>query len=38
MVVKFTPTVKFIQFGACSLVDVSAEFGTLGGSLISFSR
>ena len=39
MVIKFTPTVvKFIPFGACSLVGVSAEFGTLGGLLISFSR
>ena len=39
MVVKFTPTVvKFILFGACRLVVVSAEFGTLGGMLIGYSR
>ena len=39
MVVKFTTTVvKFIPFGACSLVDLSAEFGTLGGTLIGYSR
>ena len=39
MVCKFTPTVvKFIPFGACSLVGVSAEFGTFGGMLISYSR
>ena len=39
MVVKFTPTVvKVIPFGACSLVGVSAEFGTLGGMLIGYCR
>ena len=39
MVVKFTTTVvKFIPFGACSLVGLSAEFGTLGGMLIGYSR
>ena len=39
MVVKFTPTVvKFTPFGACRLVGVSAEFGTLGGMLIGYSR
>ena len=39
MVVKFTHTVvKLIPFGACSLVGVSAEFGTLGGMLIDYSR
>ena len=34
MVIKFTPTVdKFTLIGACSLVGMSAEFGTctLGG-------
>ena len=32
MVIKFTPTVvKFTPIGACSLVGMSAEFGTLGG-------
>ena len=34
MVVKFTPTVAV---GVCSLVGVSAEFGTLGGMLIGYS-
>ena len=35
-VVKFTPTVvKFTPVGACSLVGVSAEFGTLGGKSLS---
>ena len=39
IVVKFTPTVvKFKPFGAYSLVGVSAEFGTLGGMLIGYSR
>ena len=39
MVVKFTPIVdKFTPIGACSLVGVSAEFGTLGGMLIGYSR
>ena len=39
MVVKFTPTVvKFMLIGACSLVGMSAEFGTLGGMLIGYSR
>ena len=39
MVVKVTPTVvKFTLIGACSLVGMSAEFGTLGGMLISYSR
>ena len=39
MVVKFTLTVvKFTPVGACSLVSMSAEFGTLGGMLISYSR
>ena len=39
MVVKFTPTViKFIPFGACIFVGVTAEFGTLGGILIGCSR
>ena len=39
MVVKFTPTViKFTPIGACSLVGMSAEFGTLGGMLIGYSR
>ena len=39
MVVKFTPTVdKFTQIGACSLVGVSAEFGTLAGMLIGYGR
>ena len=39
MVIKFTPTViKFIPFGACSLVGVSAEFGTMGGMLIRYSH
>ena len=34
--VKFTPTVvKFTLVGACSLVGVSAEFGTLGGKSLS---
>ena len=38
MVVKFTPTViKFTPTGACSLVGMSAEFGTLGGMLIGYS-
>ena len=38
MVVKFTPTViKFTPIGACSLVGMSAEFGTLGGMLIGYS-
>ena len=38
-VVKFTPTVfKFMPVGACSLVCVSAEFGTLGGMLFGYSR
>ena len=32
MVVKFTPV------GVCSLVGMSAEFGTLGGMLIGYSR
>ena len=33
---QFTPTVfKFMPVGACSLVCVSAEFGILGGMLIS---
>ena len=35
MVVKFTPTViKLTPVGACSLVGMSAEFGTLGGMLM----
>ena len=39
MVVKFTPTVvKFTLIGVCSLVRMLAEFGTLGGRLISYSR
>ena len=39
MVVKFTSTViKFTPIGACSLVGMSAEFGTLGGMLIGYSR
>ena len=39
MVIKFTPTlVKFRPIGACSLVGMSAEFGTLGGMLIGYSR
>ena len=39
MVVKFTPTVvKFTLIGACSLVGVSAEVGTLGGMLIGYSH
>ena len=39
MVVKFTPTViKFTANGASSLVGMSAEFGTLGGMLIGYSR
>ena len=39
MVVKFTPTVvKFTQIGACSLVGMSAEFGSLGGMLMGYSR
>ena len=39
MGVKFTPTViKFTPIGACSLVGMSAEFGTLGGMLIGYSR
>ena len=39
MVVKFTPTViKFTPVCACSLVGMSAEFGTLGGMLIGYSR
>ena len=39
MVVKFTSTVdKFTRIGACSLVGMSAEFGTLGGMLIVYSR
>ena len=39
MVVKVTPTVvKFTLIGACSLVGMSAEFGTVGGMLISFGR
>ena len=38
MVVQFTPTVvTFAPFGACRLVGVSAEFGTLGGMLIGYS-
>ena len=38
MVVKFTLTgVKFTLIGACSLVGMSAEFGTLGGMLIGYS-
>ena len=38
MVVKFTPTViKFTSIGVCSLVGMSAEFGTLGGMLIGYS-
>ena len=38
MVVKFTPTVvKFTLIGVCSLVGMSAEFGTLGGMLIGYS-
>ena len=39
MVIKFTPTVvKFTLVGACSLIGVSAEFGTLGGMLIGYNR
>ena len=39
MVVKFTPTVfKFTLIGACTLVGMSAECGTLGGMLIGYSR
>ena len=39
MVVKFTPTVlKFTPVVACSLVGMSAEFSTLGGMLIGYSR
>ena len=39
MIIKFTPTVdKFTPIGACSLVGMSAEFGTLGGMLIGYSR
>ena len=39
MVGKFTPTVvKFTLIGACSLVGMLAEFGTLGGMLIGYSR
>ena len=39
MVVKVTPTVvKFTPIGACSLVVMSAEFSTLGGMLIGYSR
>ena len=39
MVVKFTPTIDtFTPIGACSLVGVSAEFTTLGGILIGYSR
>ena len=39
MVVKFTLTgVKFTPIGACSLVGMSAEFGTLGGMLIGNSH
>ena len=39
MVVKFTPTVvKFTPIDACSLVGMSAEFGTLGGMLIGYNR
>ena len=35
-VVKFTPTVvKFTPVGACSLIGVSAESGTLGGKSLS---
>ena len=38
MVVKFTPTVdKFTLIGVCSLVGMSAEFGTLGGMSIGYS-
>ena len=38
MIVKFTPTVvKFTPIGVCSLVGMSAEFGTLGGMLIGYS-
>ena len=38
MVVKFTPTVVMvIPVGACRLVGVSAEFGTLRGMLIGYS-
>ena len=37
MVVKFTPTfIKFTPIGVCSFVGMSAEFGTLGGMLISY--
>ena len=39
MAVKFTLTVvKFTPTGACSLVGMSAEFGTLRGMLIGYSR
>ena len=39
MVIKFTPTVvKFTPIDAFSLVGMSAEFGTLGGMLIGYSR
>ena len=39
MVIKFTPTlVKFTPIGACSLVGMSAEFGTWRGMLIGYSR
>ena len=39
MVVKFTPTVvKFTPIGAFSLGGMLAEFGTLGGMLIGYSR
>ena len=35
-VVRFTPTVvKFTRVGVCSLVGVSAEFGTSGGKSLS---
>ena len=38
MVVKFTPAVvKFTPVGVCSLVGMSAEFGTLGGMLIGIT-
>ena len=39
MVIKLTLTgVKFTPIGACSLVGMSAELGTLGGMLIGYSR
>ena len=39
MVVKFTPTVvKFTPIAACSLVGMSAEFDSLGGMLMGYSR